>query len=255
MKIPKGTLKSIFARTHDLYFRRYGVWLKAASPALFFLFVAWMGFWNNSGLLWRLNEGVGEFREWISWGMGFCLAVVMMLSVISVVLAVNAWETDRKSLRLGFLYRNAFDCLGPLILLKIRYIFHVIYKTLFLIIPGFLAAIDASAYEYAFLIDHKEGREAIDFSRKIVMVKRFRYLDYMLLGFFLPYLFIVGFVLAMDPALVILDMNDHDRLVALIEFFHFIVIYHALIYFAVFHYSIYQTFKNLRDQPYRTHRD
>ena len=255
MKISKGTLKSIFARTHELYFRRYGAWLKVASPALIFLFVAWMGFWNNSGLLWQLNERLGEGGGWVSWGMGFCLAVVMMLSVISVILTVNAWEMDCKILRMGFLYRNAFDLLGPFILLKIRYFLHVLYKTLFLIVPGFLAAVDASAYGFAFLIDHKQGREAIDFSRKIVTVQRFRYLDYILLGIFLMYLVVAGFVLAMDPVLVILDMNDHDKLTALVEFFHFAVIYHALIYFVIFQYFIYQTFKNLKDQPYRTHRD
>lgn len=244
MKIPKGTAKAIYSETNRMYFKNFKVWLAVSSPWWVWGGATYFFYLNNFFLIEWLNAKlpVGFFIIDIFMTVTFFL--VLAVSLVTTLLMFESVAGEKKEPSLKQVYGAAFKLLWPLLFLKIRYLWRILWRLPLLVVPGIFALTDGIACFFAFLCDHKQGGEAIRYSDSIVRVDRARYWDYLLMAILLPAMVLIPFILFMDQISYILRLNHLYYFSLASDGIKHVALYFSVVYSFVFHYRIYLKFKS-----------
>lgn len=173
------------------------------------------------------------------------LIVTIVVTVLYQIAVIRTLEAIDKKQTLGPLasYSAALADIGPYLSVLAWVMVKVLLWSLLLIIPGIIFGVFYSFSGFAFLLDKKQGINALKFSRAVIQPNAWKFVGYSLVsGLIVSFIcFVIRIILGIIFGL---PMDDHPTLLSLIgQGVGNTVNAFVGIYIFIFYYLLYQDFK------------
>ena len=244
MPTSKKTLRELLRSSFSFYAVHGFSLLKILIVFLIPIFFINESFWENRPLIDRLVDqfsvrGFHVIDDTINvililWAFLYFIAQIQCILKIDVKETIGAVSA----------YKKAFSIFGSYLKVKIFYVVKTALWSLLLIIPGIIFGVLYSFHSMAFLIDGKNGNEALQFSKQIIKPNVLVYLGYMMVLVMTMYAFSM-------PVLLILEFISEtyvmmEWMAKIIGYLQIFIIGLAVNYGIVLYYMIYE---ELRTRP------
>jgi len=172
----------------------------------------------------------------------FLVCMFFFLYLIAVMKMIHAADQGRKAGALAA-YGQAIAIFHRYLWVKIIYAFNTLCWSVLLVIPGIIYGVFTSFSGLALLIDHKQGAEALTFSRSIIKPKWARYCTTILYLLIILIAYCVLFISSLDGIIYLFRVKGNWIAARAIDYVEIAIVAMAGFYFLISYYYLYKDLK------------